>query len=66
MCLIEIQDIDIDIYLYYLREAYIHYMNQTEEGRKYLADCYFFVQTEPDRAALRKQFGNQGRNHNGK
>ena len=47
----------INEYLYYQREAYIHYLNQTEEGRKYLEDCYFYVQTEPDRKSLRANFG---------
>lgn len=55
--IIEILDLDIDVYLYYLRQAYIHYLNQTEEGRDYLKECYFFVQTKPDRKALREKFG---------
>lgn len=59
LSIIEIQDLDIDVYLYYLRQAYIHYLNQTEEGRKYLEDCYFFVQTKPDRKALRNKFGHK-------
>ena len=55
--LLQIQELDIDIYLYYQRQAYIHYLNQTEDGRKYLENCYYFVQKEPDRATLRKKFG---------
>ena len=31
----EIGEMDLDEYLYYFREAFIHTMNQTEEGRKY-------------------------------
>lgn len=31
----EIGEMDIDEYLYYFRDAFIHSMNQTEEGRKY-------------------------------
>lgn len=48
---------DMDEYLFYLREAYIHYMNETEEGRKYLKECYISEQTKPDRQALRRRFG---------
>ena len=55
--LMEIQDLDLDVYLYYLRQAYIHYLNQSEEGREYLEKCFIFVQTKPDRAALRRNFG---------
>lgn len=53
----QINELDIDDYLFYLREAYIHYLNQSEEGRKYLEKCYFFEQTKPDRDTLRKRFG---------
>ena len=58
--LLEIYDLDIDVYLHYLREAYIHYLNQTESGRDYLKECYFFVQTKPDRESLREKFGKKG------
>ena len=53
----EIGDMDLDEYLYYFREAFIHTMNQTEEGRKYLENAYFYKQTKPDRSRLREKFG---------
>ena len=48
---------EIDEYLYYFRDAFIHNMNQTEEGRKYLENAYYYKQTKPDRARLREKFG---------
>lgn len=53
----QINDLDLDVYLYYYRDAFIHKMNQTEEGRKYLEDAYFYKQTKPDRGRLREKFG---------
>lgn len=55
----EIRELDIDEYLYYYREAFIHNMNKTEEGRKYLENAYFYTQTKPDRKRLREKFGKQ-------
>lgn len=39
------------------RDAYIFKLRGTERGRKYLVRCAQMEQTEPDRAALRAQFG---------
>lgn len=39
------------------RDAFVYQMKQTEEGRKYLEDCYILQQTKPDRKKLRKKFG---------
>lgn len=55
---------DFDEYLFYVREAYIHNLNQTEDGRKYLENCWRMTQTKPDRAALRAKFG-EGAKHGG-
>ena len=32
-------------------------MKQTEEGRAYLEDCWILERTQPDRKALRENFG---------
>ena len=53
----EIGEMEIDEYLYYFRDAFIHGMNQTEEGRKYLENAYCHKQTKPDRERLRAKFG---------
>ena len=53
----DIQDMDLDVYLYIVREAYIYKMSQTEQGREYLENCWRMQQTKPDRKKLREQFG---------
>jgi hypothetical protein len=35
-------------------------MEQTEAGQEYLNNAWRMEQTEPDRAALRKQWGKEG------
>lgn len=52
----QVQDLEIDLYLFFMREAYIHELNQTKEGREYLEDCWRICQTEPDRKAIREKF----------
>ena len=39
------------------RDAFIYQMKQTEEGRAYLEDCWILERTQPDRKALRENFG---------
>lgn len=51
----EIAELDYVQYLVWLRDAYIHRLNSTEEGQKYLDNAWRMEQTEPDRAALRKK-----------
>lgn len=57
----QLGEMDIDEYLYYFRDAFIHSMNQTEEGRKYLENAYYYKQTKPDRGRLRDKFGKKKR-----
>ena len=56
----EVQEMEIYIYLFFLREAMIFENSQTEEGRKYLKDCFRMEQTKPDREGLRERFGKKG------
>ncbi len=53
----EIGEMEIDEYMYYLRDAFIHRANQDEKGQKYLENAYYYKQTKPDRARLREKFG---------
>ena len=46
---------DYLMYLTLRRDAYIHKLNQTEEGRKYLDNAWRMELTAPDRSALRKK-----------
>ena len=54
MSFLELADIDCVTFKKLLRDAFIHRMRQTEEGREYLENCWLVKQTEPDRRRLRK------------
>lgn len=53
----EIQSLPLDEYFILRRDAFIHHMEQTEEGQEYLDTAHRLEQTEPDRTALRKKIG---------
>jgi hypothetical protein len=57
---LEVEQLDYLTFLTWRRDAFIHKMSQTEEGQKYLDNAWRMEQTQPDRAALRKQFGKEG------
>lgn len=48
---------DILCYLQLRRDAYIHSLQQTKEGREYLENAWRLEQTEPERDKLREKFG---------
>lgn len=56
----EVQELDLDIYLFLVREAFIYNMSQTEKGREYLENCWRMTQTKPERQRLREKFGKKG------
>ena len=56
----EVSQLDYLQYLVWRRDAFIHYLSQTEEGEKYLNNAWRMEQTEPDRKALRKKFKKGG------
>lgn len=51
----DVQEMPIDLYLYFMREANIHKLMQTKEGREYLDNCWRIEQTKPDRKKLREK-----------
>lgn len=53
----KVEEMDYFDYLAYRRDAFIDFMNRSEEGRKYLENAHRLTITEPDRESLRKQFG---------
>lgn len=59
--MIEVENLDIIVYLSYRRDAFIYKLSQTEKGREYLSNAYRLDQTTPDRKALRDQFGEEGK-----
>ena len=50
----EVIELDCITFKMLVRDAFIHAMSQTEDGRDYLEQCWVLTQTEPDTAALRK------------
>lgn len=51
----DIQEMPIDLYMYFMREAYIHELSQKKEGKEYLENCWRMEQTEPDRKKIREK-----------
>ena len=47
-------------YLTYRRDAFIHWLSQSEKGQEYLDNAWRMEQTKPDRAALRKKIRKEG------
>ena len=60
LTLIDIQELDLDVYLFLMREGYIYDLSQSPEGREYLENCWRLEQSKPDREALREKFGKKG------
>ena len=56
----EVQEMEIDVYLFFLREAMIFENSRTDEGREYLRNCWRIEQTRPDRQKLREKYGKGG------
>lgn len=56
----EIEELEYIDYLQYRRDAFVHEMNKTEEGREYLENAHRLTQTEPDRMKARSLFGKKG------
>lgn len=50
----EIDQLLYEEFLLYRRDAYIYRLQQIEEGRMYLQNCFLYEKTEPDRASLWK------------
>lgn len=46
-------------YLAWRRDAYIHRLEQSEQGREYLANAWRMEQTEPDRKGLKARAGHK-------
>lgn len=57
----QVQELDLDLYLFFMREAFIHEMNQTKEGRNYLENCWRISQTEPGPKGHSREVQTKGR-----
>lgn len=61
LTILEVDDLDYIEYLRYRRDAFIYRLNQSEKGLEYLDNAFRIEQTEPDRGALREQYGEEGK-----
>ena len=50
----EVMELDCITFKMLVRDAFVHMMSQSEEGRDYLEQCWVLTQTKPDKSALRK------------
>ena len=55
MPLLEVDELGLVEYLFFLREAFIYNCSQTDEGREYLRNAKRLEETTPDRIKLREK-----------
>ena len=60
---LEVRGLDYVQFLTWRRDAFIHWLSQSEKGTEYLDNAWRWEQTKPDRAALRKKFGKESAKH---
>ncbi len=60
---LEVRALDYVRFLTWRRDAFIHWMSQSEKGSEYLDNAWRMEQTKPDRDALRKKLGKESTNH---
>lgn len=52
----DVLQIDCITFLILLRDAFIHKLSATKDGREWLEECWILKQTSPDRKRLHKKF----------
>ena len=55
--LLDVEELDVIEYRFFLREAFIYNCSQTEEGIEYLRNAKRLEETEPERDKLRAKYG---------
>lgn len=55
--LLEVEELNVVEYRFFLREAFIYNCSQTEEGIEYLRNAKRLEETEPERDKLRAKYG---------
>ncbi len=58
--LLDVRELDYIQYLTWRRDAFIHWLSQSEYGQEYLDDAWRLEQTKPDRQKLRAKYGRKG------
>ena len=56
---LEVRALNYLQYLTWRRDAFIHWLSQSEKGSEYLDNAWRMEQTKPDRVALRKKLGKE-------
>ena len=56
---LEVRALNYLQYLTWRRDAFIHWLSQSEKGAEYLDNAWRMEQTKPDRVALRKKLGKE-------
>ena len=57
---LEVAELDYLQYLIWRRDAFIHVLSQTDDGKEYLKNAYRMEQTKPDRKRLREKLRKEG------
>lgn len=52
---LQLEDIYYDVYLLYLKDAFIYRMESTEKGLEYLKNAHRIKLTQPDREKIRER-----------
>lgn len=55
----QVGQLDYGTYLLWRRDAYIYFLDRSEDGREYLDNAWRMEQTKPDRIKLRQKFGKE-------
>lgn len=55
LSLLEVGQLNYVQFLTWRRDAFIYFLNRTEEGREYLDNAWRMEQTKPDRVKLREK-----------
>jgi hypothetical protein len=59
--LFKVYQLNVFEYYYLLRDAAIYNYSQTEQGQKYLDNCWRIEQTNGDKKRLRELFGKEAK-----
>lgn len=60
---LEVRALDYVRFLTWRRDAFIHWLSQSEKGQEYLDNAWRMEQLKPDRDALHKKLGKESTNH---
>lgn len=57
--MLEVEELDVVEYRFYLREAFIYNCSMTEDGIEYLKNAKRLEEINPEREKLREKYGNK-------